>query len=425
VTIERGRGDGADGLVFYAPMGGPGQTGALIFDADGEPVWFRASEKGQATMDLRVQRYRGEPVVTWWYGHVGKGYGVGDGVIADASYREIARVRGANGHRPDLHEFLLTPDGTALVASYAIVRRGPHRVVDGIVQELDVATGELVFEWRSLDHVDPSESHRKPPRKPGQLFDYFHLNSIDVDSDGNLVVSARHTWAVYKLDRRDGRVLWRLGGKKSDFALGEGVRFAWQHDARVTAPGTLTIFDNGAAPKVEPRSRALVVRVDEEARRADLAHAFEDDELATAMGNAQTLPDGSLVVGWGTQPVVSEFAPDGELRFRARFPKGARSYRAFRFDWHARPTTVPAVAVVPGAKHVALAASWNGATEVARWAARAGETPDALRVVATVPRAGFETRIPLDGDFRHAAVEALDATGSALARSRTIALPVT
>lgn len=420
--VRRGR-DRPAGYVFYTPMGGPGQTGALIFDDDGQPVWFQPAPKGKSILDLRVQTYRGQPVLTWWEGSVGKGYGRGEGVIADTSYRELARVRGHRGTRPDLHEFQLTDAGTALVTSYQTVERtlaGRRlQVIDGIVQELDVASGDLLFDWHSLDHVALDESHRAPS---GSHFDYFHGNSIDVDADGNLLVSARHTWAVYKLDRKTGAVIWRLGGTRSDFELGPGVRFAWQHDARRVPDGSITIFDDGAKPKVEPQSRAIVLDVDERTMRASLVRAYTDGQLATAMGNMQTLEGGGIFVGWGTEPIVSQFARDGTRRFQARLAKGAHSYRAYRDGWRATPPGRPALAARRGDDRDRLYASWNGATDVALWRVEAGPAPSALATIADVPRHGFETEIRLRRRFRHARIAALDADGAVLGRSQTIAL---
>src|SRR5204863_9360513 len=113
----------------------------------------------------------------------------------------------------------------------------------------------------SLGHVALDESSEPPPKKRSQPDDYFHVNSIDVDTDGNLLVSARNTHAVYKLKRRTGAILWRLGGKRSDFAMGPGTRFAWQHDARRRPDGTVSLFDNEAAPQVRAQSRGLVLRL--------------------------------------------------------------------------------------------------------------------------------------------------------------------
>ena len=153
-------------------------------------------------------------------------------VLVDASYREVARFVSRDGLPPDFHEYLLTPDGTALVTSYDPVPAnltsvgGPTsgRVYEGVVRELEIPSGRVLFEWRSLQHVSIDESYQ---REMGDPYDYFHINSIGFDVDGHLLVSARNTWTIYKLHRRTGKVIWRLGGRKSDFALGAGTTFAF------------------------------------------------------------------------------------------------------------------------------------------------------------------------------------------------------
>ena len=177
-------------------------------------------------------------------------------------------------------------------------RRG--QVVGGVVQELALPSGRLIWEWRSLDHVAVDETEIKS--RPGPRFDYFHINSIDVAPDGNLIISARNTWAAYKVSRRTGRIIWRLGGKRSDFTLGKGARFEWQHDVREHAGGFVSVFDNAAAPQEEPQSRALLLALDTKRMHASLEHAYThrpDRVLSHFLGNAQLLGNGDVFVGWG------------------------------------------------------------------------------------------------------------------------------
>lgn len=250
----------APGLVFMAPSSGPGQRGAMIFDDAGGLVWFHPVP-GKTVTDFKVQLYRGKPVLTWWEGTIVHGLADGEWVVLDASYRELARFSPARGLHGDLHEFVISPQNTALVTSNEVVQwdlrsvRGSRRgrVVGGVVQELELPSGRLLWEWRSLDHVPVAETEIK--QTPGPRFDYFHINAIDVAPDGNLIVSGRNTWAAYKINRRTGKVLWRLGGKRSDFTLGPGARFEWQHDVREHAHGVVSIFDN-AAGRRRSRSRA-------------------------------------------------------------------------------------------------------------------------------------------------------------------------
>jgi hypothetical protein len=430
----------APGYVFLAPKMAVVQAGPLIMDNRGQVVWFRPLKRSKGVTDFRAQRYHGKPVLTWWRGRVSDvGVGInGWYVIYDQSYRAIAEVRPGNGLVGDVHEFLLTSRDTALMTIYhrrhADLRAlgGPKDglIWDGIVQEVDIPTGRVLFEWHSFPEIPVAESYSNPPKK--QLgtkpfpYDYIHLNSIDEEPNGNLLVSGRNTHAVYEISRRTGKVLWRLGGKKSDFRLGPGVRFAWQHDARRQPDGTITIFDNGAAPPVEKFTRVLVLKLDERSKRASLVRSYRHPKrlLAPFEGNAQFLPNGHVFVGWGAWPYVSELDGSGRVLFDAYFGHGkkpgadADTYRAYRFVWHGRPKAPPDVAVAGTKVYV----SWNGATEVARWQVLVGKASDDLAVVATATKSGFETAIPFRATGKFVAVQALDRKGNVLGVSRTLKL---
>jgi Arylsulfotransferase (ASST) len=422
------RADGvSDGSLFLSPSAGPGQRGVLILDDRGQVVYFHPTTPKTA-MNFRVARYHGKPVLTWWEGKSESGLGRGTHVIMDESYRELARVRAGNGRQSDLHEFVITPHNTALVTSYEVRPAdltpvgGPAfgKVIGGVVQELALPSGRVLFEWRSLDHVPIEETHAP---FQGHPLDYFHVNSIDLLADGNLLVSARNTWAVYKVSRASGRVIWRLGGKRSDFTMGSGTVFAWQHDARHHGGGLVTIFDDGAAPRVEPQSRVLVIRLDAETARATLIRSYKHHPnrlISQFMGNAQMLPNGNVVVGWGNEPYVTEFGSNGQILFDAKLPRGGMNYRAFRFGWSGHPTTDPAL-VAPGGRHRrAVYASWNGATEVVAWRLRAGTAAGAVAPIGTTPKRSFETRIDVPDGLRFADAIALDRHGRELGRSHTI-----
>ncbi|HZF57900.1 MAG TPA: arylsulfotransferase family protein, partial [Rubrobacter sp.] len=252
--------------------------------------------------------------------------------------------------------------------------------------------------------------------------DYFHLNSIEVDHDGNLIVSARRTSAVYKIDRASGEVIWRLGGKKSDFEMGAGTRTAYQHDARRQGDGTITIFDNRNENKDE-QSRGLVVELDEDAMTATLVREYThpDKVLSATQGNVQVLENANVFIGWGSAPVMSEFDRGGGLLFSAAFPAESESYRAFRFPWEGRPQDEPAIAAqaVAGEK-VTVYASWNGATEVAAWEVLAGPGLDRLQPVGTAPRKGFETAITVNMSEPYVGIRAKNDAGKVLSAIRAI-----
>jgi hypothetical protein len=418
VTVTKSSPAAAPGDIFIAPKQNALEKGPEILDAAGRPLWFNPVA-GQAT-DFREQTYRGKPVLTWWQGPPEApvlGTGLGHGVIVDSSYRLVATVDAGFGkNTADLHEFQLTPRGTALLTAYRIVATKSGKVADSIVREVDVATGKPLFTWHSLGHVALSESYSHPDAK--HPFDYFHVNSVEEEPDGNFLVSARNTHAVYEVDKQTGAVLWRLGGKKSSFRMGPGANFAWQHDARRQSDGTITIFDDEAAPAVGKQSRAIRLRLDMGNHTATLVHADANGTLAGSQGNVEQLANGDLFVGWGAIPRITEFAPDGTTVFDATFADGDDSYRGYRFAWTATPATRPAIAVAKDGKTVW--ASWNGATQVARWQVVGGVIGNHLTPIAAVAKRGFETAMTLRSTQPYLAVEALDGQGHVLARSAVV-----
>ena len=438
-AIGIGSGSGAtDGYVFLAPKvgaeeageTGERQSGPLIVDGAGQPVWFLPFEGTEEdAMDFRAQTYRDEPVLTYWRG-THTGYGQGEYVILDSSYQEIALVRAGNGYQGDHHEFLLTPRGTALITVYNAVPidltsiGGPAKAdaLDGIAQEVDVETGEVLFEWHSLDHVGIEESYYEPEPDLASNFDYFHINSVEVDEDDNFLISARRTCAVYKVDRDTGEIIWRLGGKRSDFEMGSGADFRYQHDARHQTDGTITVFDNGGVIK-DDQSVGLVLELDEDAMTASRVRGYTDGHLAATQGNLQMLPNGNAFVGWGSEPFFSEFGPEGNLLLAGALPSSVESYRAFRAPWTGRPTDDPAAAAERGTgDEVTVYASWNGATEVASWEIVAGPTPDGLEPVKSADRTGFETAITARTPERWVGARAKDRSGRVLGTSRAISV---
>src|SRR5438876_2182637 len=262
----------APGYVFLAPKMKVVQAGPMILDNRGDVVWFKPLDT-HGVSDFRVQRYRGKPVLTWWRGQAPMGVGRGRYVIYDDTYHQITQVRAGHGYAGDIHEFMISRRNTALFPVYHQLPDdltsvgGPKegRIFDGIFQEVDIPTGRVLFEWHSWPAVGLKESYAPPSQAAqGQKappYDYFHINSIEVEPNGNFLISARNTHALYEIDRKTGRILWRLGGKKSDFEMGPGTNFEWQHDARRHPDGTITLFDNGAAPSVEKFTRILVFRV--------------------------------------------------------------------------------------------------------------------------------------------------------------------
>ncbi len=429
----------APGDEFVAPYTGPGQAGPMILDQNGSLIWFKGLPEHVSAANFRVQEYAGKPVLTWWQGDISvHGFGQGEDVIADSTYTDIAHVKAGNGVQGDLHDFQLTPQGTALITAYDPILcnlssvGGPADggVTDGLFQEIDVKTGLVMFQWTSLDHVPLSDSYTPPATtSPAWPFDFFHINSLDLEQSGNLLISGRNTWAVYDVNSQTGQIEWRLGGKRSSFAMGAGTNTAWQHDPRELPDGSISIFDNGAGPAVHSQSRGIVVSLDPHTKTAALVgQLFHPPPLLSeSQGNMQTLANGDWFLGWGQVPDFSELSPSGELLFDAHFPAHTQSYRAFRFAWTGIPAHPPALAVAPaaggggggGVGGGTAYASWNGATLVTAWRLLAGPAATSLTPVAQVARAGFETAIPLPAGATgpYFAVQALAADGGVLGTS--------
>ncbi len=426
------------GLLLLTPNNGEAGDGPTIYDQNGDLVWMRPDSAvgvdGLHATNLQVIEYQGTPALCWWEGTVNGGIGDGEYVIVDASYREVMRVKTPGGGA-DLHEFLVTPKGTALylVDKSASPPAGsaspaPAQVLDCAVVEIDLASGTRLFEWHAVDHIAVDETYIDPPQAGGGAYDYVHANSIEMDHDGMLLVSARNTSAVYKIDRLTGRIVWRLGGRRSDFRMGDGTEFGWQHDVRRQADGTITIFDDRKPPE---HGRGLVLEVDEVGMTATLVRSYERPEALeiSSQGNMQVLDTGNVLVGWGSQPVLTEFTREGQVVLDASLPAGKQSYRDVRAAWTGTPAEPPAlaidrvVAVTSGQHRINAYASWNGATGVIGWQLLAGATADKLRPVAVIPRTGFETVISevVDSAATVVAVAALDESGTVLGTSDPVA----
>jgi Arylsulfotransferase (ASST) len=423
----------ATGDEFVAPYSGPGQAGPMILDQSGAMVWFKPLPRYTSATNFRVQQYRGKPVLTWWQGDISvHGFGRGQDEIADSTYTDIAHVRAGNGYQADLHEFQLTPSGTALITAYAPILcnlsavggRSDGAVTDGVLQEIDVKTGLVMYEWTSLDHVGLSESYsHAKTSSPAWPFDYFHINSINLNQDGSLLISARNTWAIYDLDPHTGQVNWRLGGKQSSFKGGPDTQTAYQHDPRELPGGQISVFDNGASPKIHSQSRGIVLSLDQQSATATLVSQFTHTPplVVDSQGNMQALSNGDWFLGWGQVPGFSELSPSGTLLLDAHFPARTQSYRSFRLPWSGTPAHPPVFAFTSsGGRTGIVYASWNGATQVASWRVLAGARAKGLvAVVAQTARTGFETAIPLltPPAGPYLGVQALGGGGEVLASS--------
>ncbi len=420
------------GDVFITPTHGLGQSGPMIIDGAGKLIWNLVVPSGEVAADLQVESYRGQPVLVWWQGHIPMTLGVGFGhdEIYNAAYQRVGTVSAGNGYEADLHELQITPQGSAFITAYTLIdtdlssvggsRNGALQ--DSLLQEIDIPTGLVMFEWHAYGHVDLRDSYTHPP-STGQPWDFFHINSISEDSwgDGNFIVSSRNTWAAYEVDHVSGTVMWHLGGKRSSFKMGPGTGTAYQHDVRWQPDHTLTIFDNGAVPKAHSQSRVIHEQIDWRHKSVKLLGRYVriPGLLTGSQGNDQTLANGNSFVGWGEDAYFTEFATTGQILFDGHFPAPGQSYRAYRFPWSATPAAAPKLAVATKGATSTLYMSWNGATGVSSWRVLGGPAPTALAALTGAPAAGFETAVavPKNADF---AVQALGPAGEVLGASAAV-----
>lgn len=436
------------GKILYAPA----QFGMAIADNWGRMSWFRPVSfggKGDRVANFQKQKYKGKPVLTYWKGaNTTQSFTqVGAYDILNSSYKKIASVSPGNGYKPDVHEFQITPRNTALVLAYRGVKadlskwggRKNDRVLDNIVQEVDIKTGAVLFEWHALDAIGLGASQQtivKPTADvPFPTWDYAHVNAVHWDGK-SVLVSARATNSVYRINRADARVQWRLRGDRlkattSNFKVAPDATFGYQHDVRRTKDGDISLFDNGfqpGLPVVNATSSAVILKLSGKGknRKASLVERFSypgDGLAAFATGGAQPLSNEGMFVSWGTVPQITEYNAAGDIVFDATLPPGGFfNYRSSKTPWAGKPTDRPAIASEadgPGAK---VYASWNGATDIRTWKVFTGTGENDLVEAGESSWTGLETAITIAAADAKVKVVAYDAGGNELGESGLVAI---
>jgi hypothetical protein len=434
----------APGDFFLAPYQGEGSPGPMVVDQHGSLVWFHALPAGDEATDFGVQRYEGKPVLVWWQGRILQvGFGQGEDLIFNSSYQHIATVYAGNGYHADLHEIRITPAGTAWIdafdpiqANLTAFHRSANAVLeDSIIQEIDIRTGLVMWEWHALGHIPIAESNNPPPSESSYPWDYIHVNSISPgptgqegaaggNQPGDVLLSARNSWTLYDVDLLTGAIRWRLGGAHSDFKLGSGTRFYWQHDAEWQPGGLISLFDNGSDPPKEKQSRGLLLDPNLSAHTVTLAKQFVNPAktlLAESQGDTLGLPGGNWLMGYGRLPNFTEYSPSGHVLFDASLGPEVQDFRTYFSAWSARAPGAPSVVARPaGAGAIDVSVSWNGATEVASWRVLAGASPATLATVATAAKTGFQTTISAPSAGPYVTVQALDGSGAVIGASATV-----
>jgi len=304
----------------------------MILDNAGSPVFFRK-------MPGVVTDFKKQPngLLTYYLRGPALFYAMDD------TYTVVDSFQTGKGFATDLHELQILSNGHALLMSYDLQPMDMSQIVPGgdpdatvtglIIQELDQSKN-VVFQWRSWDHFEITDATQLD--LTDSTVDYVHGNAIELDFDGNLLISSRHMDEITKIDRETGEIIWRLGGKNNQFTfINDAAQFSYQHDIRRLPNGNITLFDNGNFHS-PPFSRAVEYQLDEVNKTATLVWEYRNtpDTYGAFMGNVQRLSSGNTLVGWGaTSPNVTEVRADGSKTLELTFDVGTWSYRAFRFLW--------------------------------------------------------------------------------------------
>ncbi|KAI9662129.1 MAG: hypothetical protein M1831_002825 [Alyxoria varia] len=450
-VVHRSEGCNSRAYTFIAPRGKIIPATPMILDQNQQMVF--ASREYQNVYDFRVQQWRGKPHLTLWTGKDQvRGHGTGDYRILDSSYKEVKRVQAGNGMKGDLHEFLITEKGTALITVYHVVEvdlgsvGGPKKgyIYESIFQEMDLETDEILFQWVAREHYDFKDTYRPlgPDGTKQKPWDWFHINSIEKDPKGNFLISARYTHSLTYIDGESTKPIWILGGKRNEFtdlSDGKATNFAGQHDARWhNGYQVITLFDNAGDydKQFADESRGIRLRMDFKEMNVKLEVEYKTPQprFAASQASMQVLPSGNVLLGYGFNGFFAEFAHDGKLLCEVHFEAASaftsgdiQSYRTSKKPWIGKPQNPPDAVFEKGVVYV----SWNGATEVYQWMLQAldpswGEA--GYRAVDTVVKDGFETAIPCDEANvweRYVRVVALNRNGTELGMSKKLDIDYT
>ncbi|KAH8681850.1 ASST-domain-containing protein [Xylariales sp. PMI_506] len=445
--------------TLLSPRGSSVHTPAVaILDPDNHLVWSSTWQDRQL-YNLMVQDYKGEKYLTFWAGDVDGGHGSGDYIMLDKNYNLFKQIKGGHDLETDLHEFRITQAGTAVITLYEAVYhdlapfdKGKRKVWDGIVQEIDIETGEVIFQWRALDHYNLADTARlgsgsRPNYK--EKWDWFHLNSVDKDRHGNYLISARWLGITY-VNGITGEIIWALGGKRNmfeDLSSGRATSMYGQHDVRWNGDDEITMLDNGIDEKHTNRAetRGLRIKIDQKDMTAEVIAEYRTNNhiQSISQGSLQVLPSGNILLGYGNSAAWSEHRHDGSLLCQinlgpsSQFGKSyIETYRVQKFTWQGYPLTSPDVAlvdVITDGQHeedgnqgniTSLYVSWNGATEVVEWALQGSQDSGGTWVeVVRVLKTGFETSIELRNGYpTELRAVGLGRDGNVLGTSRSVSM---
>lgn len=396
--------DGVDDAdyIFLGTVYGQ-KAGPMILDAKDLSLIY-ADQQYANTYTSQVEYIDGKRYLAFWKGAHSRGHANGRCLFFDETYNLAYNVtaHGIDDTLADMHELKVTENKTVIFTTYRNIPYdcspvgGPQDayLMDSGFQEVDIETSEVIFQWAASDHFNITDSYAPynenygvdPSRNSG--FDFAHINSVDKTPEGNYLVSSRHLSLLALIDGHNGTPIWILGGKRNgfhDLSDGNATNFSWQHDARFNSDQSrITMFDNHGETSTfcttDCRSRGLELSIDATNKTVRVVHEYYHPAKINsgAMGGLQPLANGNVLVGWGYNPSFVEYRPDGTPVMdvqRGRIGEESLSdmfaYRVHKHDWTGRPGWPPSVAIgaPSGSTFDAMVyLSWNGATDVAKWA---------------------------------------------------------
>lgn len=366
-------------LIFLDNRGGGGHPYNVIFDNSGSPVWYRRMPDERR--DMKVQKNGVLTMLARDNGNHFNGF--------DTNYHLIKTYWADNGYGVDEHELQVLPDGhyflvglrgeTVDMTRFVSNGNPSAGVTEQIIQEF-TAKDELVFQWRSWDHFDIRDQGQFIDITGGG-FDFPHINAIDVDTDGNLLISSRSLSEITKIDRVTGEFIWRLGGNNNQMTFLNDPLLGPRNQHAIRSVGTnrYTLFDNGDlhSPSV---SRAVEYLVDPVAMTATVVWQYPKvpttDFYSFYMGNVQRLPGGNTLINWavGNLPKLTEIRPDGTKAFEMNWADGFEAYRVWRCPWRG-VAGEPYLIVEPNSDSITLTFNQFGATNIAFYKIYGGTSP--------------------------------------------------
>ncbi len=372
------------GYIFLDNRTSGSNSYNVIFDNSGSPIWYLQTDDERR--DMKVQQ---NGILTMLARDGGNRF-----VGLNTNYQEVASYAATNGYSTDEHEMVVLENGHYLLiglhsenvdmTQYVTGANTNASVGETVIQEF-TPDGDLIFQWRAWDHFDVRDLHLD--NNKSSSFRFPHMNAIDIDTDGNILLSSRHISEITKIDRETGEIIWRLGGAHSDFNFIDdplqGPRN--QHAIRHTGLNRYLLFDNGDlhSPQL---SRACEYEVDLENKTASLIFEYREspDVYAHYMGNTQRLPNGNTLINWavGNLPKLTEVQPDGVKAFEMNWADGSEAYRVWRCPWLGMALK-PNLIIEPQTDNITLLFNKFGDPDVAYYRIYAGLAPQPTTVLTT------------------------------------------